>query len=55
MNLNEKLKNLPDKPGVYWMKGSQGKVLYVGKAKSLAKRVSTYFHPSVKILQGVSP
>lgn len=38
------LKNLPDLPGVYLMKGIDGDVIYVGKAKNLKNRVSQYFH-----------
>ncbi len=35
--------NLPDSPGVYLFRGEKGKILYVGKALSLRKRVSSYF------------
>lgn len=37
---------LPLNPGVYFMKDETGKVIYVGKAKSLRKRVSQYFLPN---------
>lgn len=46
MNLKEKVKNLPLTPGVYLMKDQKGTVIYVGKAKSLKKRVQTYFQNS---------
>ena len=36
--------NLPDSPGVYLFKSDKGKILYVGKARSLRKRVATYFN-----------
>ncbi|WP_096085805.1 excinuclease ABC subunit UvrC [Agaribacterium haliotis] len=37
------LKNLSSQPGVYQMYGQDGEILYVGKAKNLKKRVSSYF------------
>lgn len=36
-------KNLPESPGVYLMKGTRGKILYIGKAGNLRRRVSSYF------------
>jgi excinuclease ABC subunit C len=39
----EDLKILPDRPGVYLMKDSNGKIIYVGKAISLKNRVRSYF------------
>ena len=39
-------RNLPDQPGVYRMLRSNGDVLYIGKAKSLKRRVNSYFRQS---------
>ena len=46
--IREKLKLLPDDPGVYIMLDSDGTVIYVGKARNLKNRVRQYFHASVK-------
>jgi len=42
-NNSDIIKDCPTNPGVYLMKNGNGKVLYVGKAKNLKKRVSSYF------------
>jgi excinuclease ABC subunit C len=42
--LRERLKALPESPGVYLMRDSQARVIYVGKALSLRNRVPNYFH-----------
>lgn len=47
LSLAEKLKNLPNLPGVYQFKNEQGKIIYVGKAKNLKNRVGSYFHVSL--------
>ncbi len=38
------LSSLPDRPGIYQFFDKEGLLLYIGKAKSLRKRVSSYFH-----------
>ncbi len=45
-NIKDKLSSLPLCPGVYIMKNSDGKVIYVGKSKLLKNRVSQYFQNS---------
>ena len=43
VRIRKKLDYLPNKPGVYLLKDKKGKVLYIGKALSLKKRVRSYF------------
>ena len=46
--IKEKLKYIPDKSGVYFMKDEKNNIIYIGKAKSLKKRVNSYFTKSNK-------
>ena len=46
MELSQKIKSIPRKPGVYLFHDESGKVLYVGKAKVLRSRVGSYFRKS---------
>lgn len=41
--IEEKLKNLPTEPGVYFFKNKAGTIIYIGKAKNLRNRVRSYF------------
>ncbi|MDO4199993.1 MAG: excinuclease ABC subunit UvrC [Clostridia bacterium] len=43
INFKEEVKKLPDVPGVYIMKDEHGEIIYIGKAKNLKNRVSSYF------------
>ena len=45
-NIQEELKKLPDQPGVYIMHDKADAIIYIGKAKSLTKRVHQYFQKS---------
>ena len=47
-NINEELKKLPSKPGVYIMKDKNDNIIYVGKAVSLKNRVTQYFRKTNK-------
>jgi len=49
IDLNAKLRDVPHKPGVYVMRDRFKKVIYVGKARDLRKRVGNYFMPSRKM------
>ena len=42
--MKEKLKLIPEKPGCYLYKNSDGLIIYVGKAKNLKRRVNSYFN-----------
>ena len=55
--LRSKANSLPESPGVYIMKDSCGKIIYVGKSKKLKNRVTSYFsgtHTSLKTARMVS-
>ena len=45
-DLRPRLRDVPHKPGVYVMRDRLGRIIYVGKAKDLKRRVSNYFMPS---------
>ena len=47
-NIEEELKKLPQKPGVYIMKDIDDNIIYVGKAISLKRRVTSYFRKTNK-------
>ncbi|GAH23627.1 unnamed protein product, partial [marine sediment metagenome] len=49
IKIKESLNYLPDKPGVYIFYDSLEEVLYIGKAKSLKKRIKSYFQKSQKL------
>ena len=51
VNLKDKWRGTPHSPGVYLMKGEGGRVIYVGKAKDLHRRLANYFSPSRATLE----
>ena len=53
-NLEEELKKLPGKPGVYLMHDKTDKIIYVGKAISLKNRVRQYFQKSRNVTPKIS-
>lgn len=53
--IEEILRTIPFAPGIYMMKDESGDIIYIGKAKSLVKRVRSYFrelheHPKIRVL-----
>lgn len=51
IDFKQKLKDVPENPGVYLMLDSDGNIIYVGKAKNLKNRLRQYFHNSVKTVK----
>ncbi|MGA2091996.1 MAG: UvrB/UvrC motif-containing protein [Sedimentisphaerales bacterium] len=53
--IREKIQGLPTGPGLYFMKGAKEEVLYIGKAKNLRSRVSSYFQPASDVMETRGP
>ncbi len=53
--IREKIKDFPAGPGLYFMKGSGDKVLYIGKAKNLRSRAASYFQPGSDLISTRGP
>jgi excinuclease ABC subunit C len=54
-SIREKIKGFPSGPGLYFMKDSGDKVLYIGKAKNLRSRVASYFQPAADLTSSRGP
>ena len=46
--IKQRLKEVPNRPGCYLMRDRRGVIIYIGKAKNLKRRVSSYFRPGAK-------
>ena len=53
--IREKIRSFPAGPGLYFMKDSGDKVLYIGKAKNLRSRVRSYFQPGIDLNSSRGP
>jgi excinuclease ABC subunit C len=53
--IREQIQGFPTGPGLYFMKGSADKVLYIGKAKNLRSRVASYFQPGGELVTSRGP
>ena len=47
MDIQQKLRQIPKSPGVYFFRDEKGGIIYIGKAKVLRNRVKSYFNSSV--------
>ncbi|HOH63869.1 MAG: excinuclease ABC subunit UvrC [Sedimentisphaerales bacterium] len=53
--IRTRIRELPTAPGVYFLKGADDVVLYIGKAKSLRSRVASYFQPGSDLAASRGP
>jgi len=53
--IRARIRDFPTGPGLYFMKGPDDKVLYIGKAKNLRSRVASYFQPGADIVSTRGP
>lgn len=53
--IREAIRSFPTSPGLYFMKDADEKVLYIGKAKNLRSRVSSYFQPGANLAESRGP